>query len=268
MAQDALFVEARVGQGDLVEVSRVGRVEDGVWFVRREKPVDVLLGGNLDRHDGVGQDVAVVTDHDRGVEGLGDLVGLNDGIDDLLVVAAVDLNPARVALGHRVLLVVEHVPRGGHGAIDAAHDQRQPPAGGPMDQLAHVGQAVGAGRGERARAHGRRADAHGQRAVLALDGDVLRLQLPPLDKLRQVLRHLGLGRDGIGGDDLDAAQLRAQGHGFVAGNDGGLGLRYYGQCTLLQDSPSSCASASAVASATMVMASVGHSSAQIPHPLQ
>ncbi len=67
---------------------------------------------------------------------------------DLLVVAAVELNPSRVALGKGILLVVEDRPGSPDAPVDAAHDDRQACPRSPVKLLVHVKKAVGAGGGK------------------------------------------------------------------------------------------------------------------------
>ena len=176
---------------------------------------------------------------------------------------AVHLDPAGVALGDGVLVVVPDTPGRAHGPVDHAHDDGQPRARGPVDLLVHVEQAVGAGGGEGPRAGRAGGDAGRQGGVLALDGDVLGLHLAGLDELGELLGERSLRRDGIGGDHLGAGQLDPQGGGDVAVLDyvHGRGPSVRAGLRLLV---ALCRSASS----TMVMALVGHSSAQMAQPLQ
>jgi hypothetical protein len=46
----------------------------------------------------MGQNKTIITDHDRDINSLGNPVSLDDGVDDFLIVTAVNLNPACIAL--------------------------------------------------------------------------------------------------------------------------------------------------------------------------
>ena len=76
----------------------------------------------------------------------------------LLVGLGVELDPARVALRHRVAVVVPDVDRRADRAVGDRHDDRQAEAGGVVERLGHVEQALARGRGVGARAGGRGAD--------------------------------------------------------------------------------------------------------------
>ena len=69
---------------------------------RRQEDVDLHLRGHLDALDGVREDEAVHADHDRRGELLGQAERLDVQVERLLVGLRVQLDPARVALGHRV----------------------------------------------------------------------------------------------------------------------------------------------------------------------
>ena len=142
--------------------------------------------------------------------------GLEHVVDDLLVVAGVDLDPARVALRDGVLVVVPDAPGSAHGPVDHAHDDGQAGARGPVDLLVHVQEPVGARGGEGPGAGGARGDAGRQGGVLALDRDVLGLHLAGLDELGELLGEGGLRGDGIGRDHLGSGQLDPQGRRDVA----------------------------------------------------
>jgi len=169
-----------------------------VGLVGGEKSADHFGVGDFDRHYGVGEDEAVVADHDGAVDLFGDPVGLDHGVQDLLVVPAVDLDPACVPLGDGVLLVVEDRPGGADTAVHAAKDDGEARARRPVELLVHVEEAVGRGCGEDAGADGGGGDADRHDRVLALHPDVFGLQLALLDPLRDDFGDRGRGGDRIG----------------------------------------------------------------------
>ena len=81
--------------------------------------------------------------------------------------------------------------------------------------------------------------------MLGLDLDELGVERPVGAHLREELDDLGLGRDGVGGDDLGPGEHGPVGQGVVAHDD----FFHF-------------------SSSTMAMHFVGHSSAQMPQPLQ
>ncbi len=175
--------------------------------------------GDIDGHHRVGEDEAVVADHDGAVDLLGDPVGLDDRVDDLLVVAAVDLDPARVALGDGVLLVVEDGPGGADAAVDAAHDDGEPGARRPVELFVHVQKTVGA---VEVKTRAPTVEAEMQTVmsrVFALHPDVFRLEFARLTQYAIRFGHGGRGGDRVGGDDLDLAELCRPGRGRVSGHD-------------------------------------------------
>ena len=78
----------------------------------------------------------------------GDLVGHQDGIDDLLIALAEDLHPTGITLSDGVQVVGPHGPGWCHGPVDVGHDDRQARARGPHQMLVHQQQALAAGGGE------------------------------------------------------------------------------------------------------------------------
>jgi len=57
----------------------------------REKPINRLLVGNVDRLVGVGEEEGIQDHHDRKIDPLGQTVGLEGGVEHLLAVLAVEL---------------------------------------------------------------------------------------------------------------------------------------------------------------------------------
>ena len=132
-----------------------------------------------------------------------------------------------------------------------------------MDLLVHVEQSVGTGGREGPGSCRTCGDAGGQGGVFALHRDVFGLHLPGFDELGEFLGERGLWRDGVGGDHLDSGELHSQCSRHVAVLDHVHGLGPSNE----QVSGVSTSSGLSVSS-TMVMALVGHSSAQMAQPLQ
>jgi len=219
VAENAGAVFPPPGEQDGVEIPGIFGGEDGMSLVGRQEFPDPVGRRYGDGHHGVGQDEAVVADHDGAIDRFGDPVGLDYRIEDLLIVTAVDLDPAGVTLGEGVLLVVEDRPGRPDAAVYAAHDDGKPGAGGPVELLVHVEQAVGAGGGEHPGAHCGSGDAYGQGRMFPFDPDVFGLQFAALDVLGEDLRQLGLRGNGIGGDDLHGAEFGPDGRRGVTGHD-------------------------------------------------
>ena len=152
---------------------RVGRVEHLARLEGGEEGVDLLGLGHVDPLDRVGEDEAVHADHHRQRERLGDPERLHVQVGRLLVVLGVELQPAAVALGHRVGVVVPDVDRGADRAVGDRHHDRQAEAGGVVEGLGHVEQALAGGRRVGAGAGGGGADADRHRRELRLDRHVL-----------------------------------------------------------------------------------------------
>ena len=136
--------------------STIGSAAGTAAGTRRRQPGD----GTLDRHHRVRQQEAVVADHHRHVELLGDAVRLHGtcrGSPGCLRQYSWTQPASRTDIESCWSLSTFH------GAAIArfatAHHDRQPRAGRPPHLLGHVREAVGARRGEDARADGRRADA-------------------------------------------------------------------------------------------------------------
>ena len=186
---------------------RLGGVEHVAGLEGRQESVDALLRRDVHLLVGVGEDEAVHADHHRQRDLLRDPVGLDMHVEGLLVRLGVELDPAGVALGHRVGVVVPDVDRGADSAVGDGHHDRQPEAGGVVERLGHVEEALGGGRGVGAGAGGGRADRRGHGAELGLDHQVLAgIELARPDQVREVLDDVGLRGDRIRADHLGPAE--------------------------------------------------------------
>ena len=96
-----------------------------MWFVGRQKRIYSFGIWYAYRHHGVRKDKTIITNHNRSINFFGNTISLNDCIDYFLVVPAIELNPAGIALGDRILLVIEYRPGCADAAIHAAHDNGQ-----------------------------------------------------------------------------------------------------------------------------------------------
>jgi hypothetical protein len=122
-------------------------------FERRQEAVDRLLVGDLGHHHRVREHERVLADQHRQQDArvLGQPVRRQDRVEDLLVVLAVELDPAGVAQCEGVAVVDPDVPRRAEGPVDRHHHDRQPEETGGEHVLGHVSEAVGRRRGESAR---------------------------------------------------------------------------------------------------------------------
>ncbi len=199
-------------------------------------------------------------DRQHDVAVLGDLVGHDGGVEDLLHGFAIHLDPAGVAHHHGVLLPAPDALRAQQIARHQRRHHRQPQAGRADIRLEHEGEAGPAGRGESPAAGQRHALQSAHHRVFALDVHEIGLQAAVGDHLREVFHQRGLRGDGINRDhvgarqaDADRRRLVALAHGETRLVGGGAGFaRGRGHRP---------------ASSTMAMARCGHSCAQIPQPL-
>ena len=111
---ERLRPDHRADRHRLVRVEHLARLE------RRQEGVDLLLARDVDRLEGVREDEAVHADHHRQRELLGEPERLDVEVDRLLVRLRVELDPARVALRHRVGVVVPDVDRRADRAVGDA----------------------------------------------------------------------------------------------------------------------------------------------------
>ena len=93
----------------------------------RQEAVGLYLIGNVDLGDGMREDEAFHADHDRHHHRriLGEAKSGQHGIEQLLIVGAVDLDQALVAQHQRVAVVGPDVPGRPHGAVGHGHHHRQ-----------------------------------------------------------------------------------------------------------------------------------------------
>ena len=166
-------LEVRLGPDHRADRHRLVGVEHLARLERRQEGVDLLLRRDVDALVGVGEDEAVHAHHHRERELLGEPERLDVQVERLLVGLGVELDPAGVALGHRVRVVVPDVDRRADRAVGHRHHDRQAEAGGVVERLDHVEQALAGGRRVGAGAGGGGADRDRHRRELRLDVDVL-----------------------------------------------------------------------------------------------
>src|SRR5512136_2967073 len=183
------------------------RRQDRVRLIRGQEIGDSVSVGDLHGHHRMRHDETIVADHDRYINGLGNPVRLNDGINNLLVVRAVNLYPARISLRYGILLVVKYRPRRSHSPVDAAHHDRQPRTGSPMYLLVHVKQSLGTGRCEDACPHGGCRYANCKGRMFRFNTNIFCLELSALYRLGKHLRYRGLRCNRIRCHDLNMAEL-------------------------------------------------------------
>ena len=165
----------------------------------------------------MGEDETVHTHHNGQGHFLGELVSLDVQVSGLLVGFRVELNPAAVALGHRVCVVVPDVDRGPDRPVRHRHDDGQAQPGRVVDGLDHVQQALAGGRRVGPGTGGGRTDGHRHRGELRLDVDVFAAgELPVFHEDAQGLDDVGLRGDRVGADDFRPAEGDGVGDGFRA----------------------------------------------------
>ena len=103
---------------------RLVGIEDLARRVRRQERVDLGLLGNVDALVGVREDEAVHAHHHRHRQLLGELERLDVQVERFLVGLGEQLQPAAVALAHRVAVVVPDVDRRADRAVGDRHDDR------------------------------------------------------------------------------------------------------------------------------------------------
>ena len=135
-----------------LSVTRCGRSSGG------RNASTVSWSGMSVMHHRVRQHERVLAHHHRQQHArvLGEAVGQQDRVEHLLVVLAVELDPAGVAQHQRVAVVDPDVPRRAERAVDRHHHDRQPEVARREHVLRHVGEPVRRRRRERARAGERR----------------------------------------------------------------------------------------------------------------
>ena len=204
---EVLDLRERLGADHGPDRHRVGGVEDLPGLEPRQERVDLLLRRDVDALVGVREDEAVHADHHRERDLLGELERLDVQVDGLLVGLRIELEPAGVALGHRVAVVVPDVDRGADRAVGHRHHDRQAEPRGVVERLRHEEQPLAGRGGVRAGAGRGRADRGRERRELRLDHEVLaRRELARPDQIREPLDDVGLRRDRVRGDDLGAAE--------------------------------------------------------------
>jgi hypothetical protein len=192
---------------------RIAGVEHLTWLVWRQERVHALLSRHIHLLEGVGEDEAVHAHHHWKRQLLGEPVRLDVEIERLLIGLGIELDPARIALRHRIRVVVPDVDRRADRPVGDRHHDRQAESGGVVDRLDHVeepltrGRRVGAGPGCRG------ADRHGHRGELGLDADELAgLERAGPDGVGEILDDVRLRRDRIGADDLGPAPHHGLAH--------------------------------------------------------
>ncbi len=195
----------RLGADHGADRDRLGRVEHLSRVVPRQECVHLSRVRDVGPLASVGEQEAVHADHDRDRQPFRDPEGLDVQVEGLLVGLGVELEPARVALGHRVAVVVPDVDRRADRAVRDRHHDRQAEPGRVIDRFAHVEQALAGGRGVGAGPGRGRPDGHRQGGELRFHVEELGVQLAFLDHGAQRLDDVGLRGDRVGTDHLGAA---------------------------------------------------------------
>ena len=251
MLETVLGEQVAVGQG--VNGHGPLRIQnDMLGHIFGQELVHLVLLGDLHTLGHMGQVEAVEADIDgqQDILVLSQAISHDHGVQDLLVILHIDLQPAGVTDGQRILRAAPQGLGGDHLTVGNSHDHRQTQGGGPEVGLIHQRQALGGTGGEHAGAgQGSAGDnAHGGQLTLHLADAAV--QGAAGHKIRQILHNGGLGCDGIGRNDIGAAHSGADGGGHIAVD--------YLDLTHYSSSFTGCIS----------MAPFLHSWAQMPQPLQ
>ena len=180
---------------------------------------------------------------------LADLEGLDHHVDRFLAVGGKKRNPSGIALIHDIAVVVPDVDRTGYRTIPDHHDHRKPHRRNDGENLLHEQQTLGARGGECTRAGAGGAAAGADGGMFGFHTDKFRIQSSLGYNVRQMFRHMRVGGDGIGRNDVRSAQGRRLGRGD-------------------SDFHTDSFTHSQSSSLTMTIAFGQHSWAQMPHPLQ
>ena len=121
-------------------------VEHLARLVGRQECIDLLLRGKVHPLSGVGEDEPVHADHHGDGDLLREAKGLDVQVGGLLDRLGEQLDPAGVARGHSVAVVVPDVDGGADGAVGQRHDDGKPEPAGVVDGLHHEQQPL-TGRG-------------------------------------------------------------------------------------------------------------------------
>ena len=192
-------------------------IENLTRFIGRKERVDFFLRRDVHALEGVRQHEPVHADHDRNRDFFGDAEGLDVQVHRFLVRFAEELDPAAVALAHRVGMVVPDVDRGADRAVGDRHDDGQPQPRAVVDRLHHVEEPLGRGRRVGARTRDRGADRDRHRGEFALDVDVLAvLELALAAEQPQVFDDVRLRGNRIGADHFRAAERHGLGDALAA----------------------------------------------------
>ena len=186
---------------------RILRIEHLTRLIGREELIHLLLGRNIHAFERVRQNETVHADHHGERQLFGDTESLNMEIDRFLIIFSKQLQPAAVALGERVRLIVPDVDRGADRAVRDRHHDRKTETRGVINCLSHEEQALGSRRCIGAGTGGACADRDAHRAEFTLHIEVLAvLNLSRAHQAAERLNDMGLGGNRISADDIGAAQ--------------------------------------------------------------
>jgi hypothetical protein len=87
----------------------------------------------------MGEDVSIEDNHYRKFDRFCNAISLEDGIEDFLIIFAIELNPPRISLRKGVALITPDIPWRGNRSIDIHQHNRKASARGPMEHLMHIG---------------------------------------------------------------------------------------------------------------------------------
>ena len=206
VGQVADFLE-RLGPHHGSDGIGVGGVEHLARLVGRKERVHLRLAGQVDPLGCVGEDESVHAHHHRDRQLLGQAEGLDVQVCRLLDRLREELDPAGIAGGHGVAVVVPDIDRRANSAVGQRHDDGQPEPAGVVDGLHHEEEPLAGGGGEGAGPGGGGADGHRHGGELRLHVDELaRRELAYLHHLAQRLDYVGLWGNGVGAHDLGSAQ--------------------------------------------------------------
>ncbi len=131
-------------------------------------------------------------------------------VDRFLIVFSKKLDPAAVALAHRVGVVIPNVNRGTDGARGDGHNDRETEPGGVVNRFSHIKQPLGSGSGVGTAAGDGTADCHAHGCEFTFNVQEFAVfKSSFFDHGAEVFDDMGLRRDRVGADDFGAAKCHS-----------------------------------------------------------
>jgi len=80
----------------------------------------------------MGEDISIEDNHHRKLDRFCNAISLEDGVEDFLIIFAIELNPSRIPLRKGVALIAPDIPWRADGSIDIHQHNRKTSPRGPM----------------------------------------------------------------------------------------------------------------------------------------